>query len=195
LPTGSVLRGQVTGQDQSGNYSLQLGDRTLTARSAQPLEIGQALQLRVQGEDDGQLTLQLVKSPFTQLDRNDLATNLNAMRIPPSDANLELAQNMVELGIPLTKENFSEMLSQTALPEGTTNPPPMQARVAAVVFMEQNQIPVTPQNMVALSQFMADNPQLGQQMFALNGELRKLSKTLDGKAVSLLKDLPEMMEE
>ena len=191
---GSVIHGQVTGQDSSG-YQLRLGDKTLTAKSAVPLNVGQSVQLRVQGQDNGQLMLNLVKTPFTKLDTNDLATNLTGLRVPPSEANLELAKSMVELGIPLTKENFTALLTQTALPDGTKNPPPLQARASAVVFMQQNQIPMTPQNMLTLSQFMAANPQLGQQMFALNGELRKLSRSMDGKALDILKDLPGIAEE
>ena len=198
---GSILRGQVTGQDPSGGYSLQIGDRTLTTRSTLSLAVGQAVQFRVQGENDGQLMLHLVNSPFTALKTNDLVNNLAAMHIAPSEANLELAQSMVELGVPLTKENITTLLSQTAVRDGATSgpnagaPPSLQARVAAVVFMEQNQIPVTPQNMLTLSQFMASNPQLGSQMFALSGELRKLARSVDGKAINLLKDLPELMED
>jgi len=198
---GSVIQGQVTGQDPKGGYSLQLGDRTLTAQSNSSLSVGQPMQLLVHSQSDGQVTLQMVNTPFSQMNSDSLASNLSSMRLPATPANMQLAQSMAELGVPLTKDNVTKLLSQTAMPDGgatgpsASNPPPMQARVAAVVFMEQNNIPVTPQNMLTMSQFMASNPQVGQQMLAMSGELRKLSKGVDGKPIVMTSELHELTEE
>lgn len=192
---GSVVHGQVTSQEKGGSYQLRLGEHTLSAKSSTPLNVGQSVQFRVQGENQGQVMLQLVKTPFAKLDTQDLSTSLSQMRLPASDANVSLAKTMVEHSVPLTKENFTALLSQTTPPEGCKNPPPMQARVSSVLFMQQNQIPVTPQNMLSLSQFIAANPQIGQQMFQLSGELKGLTKKLDKIGIDLAKELPGIVGE
>jgi hypothetical protein len=192
---GSVVHGQVTSQDKTGSYNLRLGEHTLSAKSSTPLSVGQSVQFKVQGENQGQVMLQLVKTPFAKLDTQDLSTSLSQMRLPASDANVQLAKTMVEHSVPLTKENFTALLSQTTPPEGCKSPPPMQARVSAVIFMQQNQIPVTPQNMLSLSQFIAANPQIGQQMFQLSGELKGLTSKLDKLGIDLAKELPGIVGE
>lgn len=192
---GSVIHGNVAGADGKGNYKLQLGDQTLTAKSSSPLQVGQSVQFRVQGENQGQLMLQQVKTNFTKLDSQDLSTSLATMRLPASEANVQLAKSMVEHGVPLTKENVTSLMAQTTPPEGVKNPPPIQARVASVLFLQQNQIPVTPQNMLSISQFLASNPQIGQQMFAVSGELKGLARKLESKGIDLTKELPGILGE
>ena len=123
---GSVVHGQVTSQEKGGSYQLRLGEHTLSAKSSTPLNVGQSVQFRVQGENQGQVMLQLVKTPFAKLDTQDLSTSLSQMRLPASDANVSLAKTMVEHSVPLTKENFTALLSQTTPPEGCKNPPPIR---------------------------------------------------------------------
>ena len=118
------------------------------------------------------------------------------MKLPVDSANMELAKNMVEMRIPLTKENFSMMkqaLAQTARPAGPgqQQPAPMNSRVAATGFLQNSQLPVTPQNVTVLSNFLSNNPQVGMQMVTLNTELRKLAENTHIAA----KDLNKMIGE
>lgn len=191
---GSTVHGQVAGKTEGG-FMLRLGEHMVKARTNLPLQVGEQVQFRVQGEEQGQLHLQVVKTPFSKLATSDLANTLSSMKLPVNEGTLELAKTMVEHGIPLTKENMDTMLKATKLPSEPGKPmPPLPARVAAVHFLQQNNLPVTPQNVATLSQFMDRNPQIGQQMFALNEGLQKLNRSTDSRALDMLKDMPGVGE-
>lgn len=193
---GTTLFAQVASKAADGMYSLRTQEHTLKAKSNTPLTVGQSIQLKVRGETEGILDLQILKTPFTKRETSDLANTLAKMNLPANEQNVELAKTMVEKGIPLTKENFKELLSQTALPDAAgKTPPPMPARVAAVAFLQQNNIPATPQNVATLSNFMAANPHIGQQMAQLNGALDKLNRQIDSRALDLLRELPGIAAE
>lgn len=176
---GSTIHGKVAGQ-QNGQFMLRLGDLMLKADSRVPLKVGDAVQFQVQGENKGQVHLKLVSTPFEKMSMNDLSQTMTSMKMPMDEKNMTLAKTMVELKIPLTKENMSELqtsLAQTA-PKGAeaANQAPLANRVAATSFLQNGQVPVTPQNVNALSNFMANNPQIGQQMLSLNTEFKKLNE-------------------
>ncbi len=191
---GSTVHGQVAAKTEGG-FMLRLGEHTVKAKTNLPLQVGEQVQFRVQGEEAGQLHLQVVTTPFNKLATTDLANTLSSLKLPVNEGTMELAKTMVEHGIPLTKENMETMLKATKLPSEAGKPlPPLPARVAAVHFLQQNNLPVTPQNVATLSQFMAANPQIGQQMFALNEGLRKLASSGDSRAMDLLKDIPGVGE-
>lgn len=177
---GATLRGTVAGQ-QNGQFFLQLGDQMLKADSRVPLRIGDTISLRVQGENKGQINLQLVSTPLTKMSMADLSQTLTNLKMPVDQGNLNLAKTMVELKIPLTKENFAQMkqvLAQVAGPNNQAQA--MPAKVAATSFLQNSQLPVTPQNVNVLSNFIANNPQAGMQMMSLNTELKKLSDNTNG---------------
>lgn len=180
---GTVVHGQVTGQDKGGAYFLRLGEHTLQAESRVPLTVGQSVQFKVQGQNQGQVMLQLVKTPFTKMSTADLSQTLTALKMPASESNVALARTMVEHNIPLTKENFSfmqQVLAQPASPGANGQPPSMPARVAATHYLQSSGLPVNPQNVSVMANFLASNPQLGVQMFALNNEFRRLSRAGKG---------------
>lgn len=198
---GQVLTGQVAGRQPDGGFLLRLGGHTFTANSRVPLEVGQPLHVQVQGQQQGQVHLQVVKSPFTTMSSHDVGQAMSKAGVPMTDGNVALATSMVEHGIPLTKENFTSLKSALAQlqPDGSPQPGLAQpTRVGAAWFLQSNQLPVTGQNIALLGNFIAANPQLGQQLFALQGELRRLvdsPQRRSSRAVELLSELPGLLGE
>ncbi len=185
---GATIHGQVAGQ-QNGQTFLQLGDQMLRAESRVPLRIGDSVSFQVQGEHKGQLHLKLVTTPFQKMSMGDLTQTLTSLRMPVNESNLNLAKALVELKIPLTADNMTQMkqvLAQTAASgpggaastgAGGNQAAPLPTQVAATSYLQNSQLPVTPQNVTVLSNFLANNPQVGMQMMALNTELRKLTES------------------
>lgn len=190
---GNTLHGKVTGF-QNGQFTLRLGDQTLQAQSRLPMQVGDSIQVQVQGENQGQLLLKLMDTPATKMTMADLSNTLSAMKLPVDGSSMELAKNMVELRIPLTKDNFAVMkqaLAQTNQPGAA----PVPTRVAAVGFLQNAQLPVTPQNVTVLSNFLHNNPQLGMQMMELNTELKKLTENTHISASDLNKMIGRMQKD
>lgn len=176
---GSTIHGRVAGQQPNGQFMLRLGDMMMKADSRVPLKVGDAVQFQVQGENKGQVHLKLVSTPFEKMSMNDLGQTLTNMKVPMDEKTMSLAKTMVEQKIPLTKENLAELktaLAQTAPKGEAANAAPLPNRVAATNFLQTNSIPVTPQSVGALSNFLSTNPQVGQQMAALNTEFKKLNE-------------------
>ena len=191
---GSTIHGRVAGQQPNGQFMLRLGDLMMKADSRVPLKVGDAVQFQVQGENKGQVHLKLVSTPFEKMSMNDLGQALTNMKVPMDEKTMSLAKTMVEQKIPLTKENLAELktaLAQTAPKGEAANAAPLPNRVAATNFLQSNNIPVTPQSVGALSNFLASNPQVGQQMAALNTEFKKLNEV--GNKVS--KELNDMISQ
>lgn len=187
---GNTVHGRVAGQQPNGQFMLQLGDQMLQAQSRLPLRVGQSISLQVQGQNQGQVHLQLLASPATKMTMADLSTTLTSMKVPMDAANLDLAKSMVELKIPLTRENFTMMkqvLAQSGGPQSA-----MTTKVAATGFLQNAQLPVTPQNVTVLSNFLANNPQVGMQMMSLNTELRKVMENTHISARDLNKMIGEV---
>ena len=178
---GNMIHGQVAGQ-KGGQFLLRMGDQMLKADARVPLKVGDAVSFQVQGENKGQIHLKLLSSPMTKMSMADLSHTLTSMKVPMDSASMNLAKTMVELKIPLTKENFQQMkqvLAQsggTAGPGGNQQAAPITTRVAASSFLQNAQLPVTPQNVTVLSNFLANNPQIGMQMVSMNTELKKLNE-------------------
>jgi hypothetical protein len=190
---GSTIHGRVAGQ-QNGQFLLRLGDLMMKADSRVPLKVGDSVQFQVQGENKGQVHLKLVSTPFEKMSMNDLGQTLQNMKMPMDEKTMTLAKTMVEQKIPLTKENLAELktsLAQTAPQGNTANTAPLPNRVAATNFLQNGQVPVTPHNVGALSNFLASNPQIGQQMAALNTEFKKLNEV--GNKIS--KELNDMISQ
>lgn len=187
---GSTIHGKVAGQ-QNGQFLLRLGDMMMKADARVPLKVGESVQFQVQGENKGQVHLKLVDTPFAKMSMNDLSQTMTSMKVPMDEKSMTLAKTMVELKIPLTKENLSDLktsLAQTAPSTNAANQAPLANRVAATNLLQNGQVPVTPQNVGALSNFMANNPQIGQQMMTLNTEFRKLNE-FSGKMSKELNDM------
>lgn len=192
---GNTVHGQVAGM-KNGMFLLQLGDQMLQAQSRVPLKVGDNISLQVRGENQGQIHLSILTSPATRMTMSDLSSTLTSMRVPIDASSLDLAKSMVELKIPLTKENFTMMkqvLAQVG-PGGAANQAPMTSKVAATGFLQNSQLPVTPQNVTVLSNFIANNPQIGMQMMSLNTELRKAMENTHIAAKDLNKMIGEVQQ-
>lgn len=175
---GAKIHGKVVGQE-NGQFMLRLGDMMMKADSRVNLRVGESVQFQVQGENKGQVHLKLVSSPFEKMSMNDLGQTLTNLKVPMDEKTMSLAKTMVEQKIPLTKENLAELktsLAQTAPKNEAANAAPLPTRVAATSFLQNGQVPVTPQNVGSLSTFLATNPQIGQQMASLNTEFKKLNE-------------------
>ncbi|MBT9583032.1 hypothetical protein IV102_06775 [bacterium] len=192
--SGSMLFAQVAGKDGQG-YLMRMGEHLVRARSGSPLQVGQSLQLRVQGDKGGNLQMQMMPggSPVRH-SAGDVSTSLSNMKIAVSENAMETAKAMVENKVPLTKDNLQAMQKLTQMPEGSRTQPPMSERVSSVVFLQQNNLPVTPQNVSCLANFLAQNPQLGQQMACMNDELKRLIEKGGGDAKQF-DDVREMVLE
>jgi hypothetical protein len=205
---GNTVHGQVAGM-RNGQVTLQLGDQMLQAQSRVPLKVGDSISLQVQGQNQGQVHLSVLTSPATKMTMADLSTTLTSMKVPIDAAGMELAKSMVELKIPLTKENFTMMkqvLAQTtpkggAAAPGTGGPQaaqqqqaPLTSKVAATSFLQNSQLPITPQNVTVLSNFLSNNPQIGMQMVSLNTELKKVMENTHIAAKDMNKMIGEVQK-
>lgn len=194
---GTTMFAQVAGKDGQG-YLMRMGDQLLRAQSGTPLQVGQSVQMKVQGDQQqpgGMLKMQLVPGGGqARHNAGELADSLSNMKIPLSENTMETAKAMVESKVPLTKDNLQTMQKLTQMPEGAKSQPPMSDRVSSVVFLQQNNLPVTPQNMSCLANFLAQNPQLGQQMACMNDELKRLIEKGGGDAKQF-DDMREMVLE
>ncbi len=197
---GQVLFGSVAGRQKDGTFLLRFGPQTLTASSRVPLDVGQPLQVQVQGLQQGQLRLALMKSLFAPMSGQDVGQALSGLKLPLTEANVGLATSMVEHGIPLTRENLASLKSALAQlpPETSAAGLPQPARVGAAWFLQSSQLPVTAQNIATLGHFIAANPQLGQQLFLLQGELRRLVENPHrraGRTLEMLSEVPGLLGE
>ena len=211
---GNTVHGKVAGM-RNGQVTLQLGDQMLQAQSRVPLKVGDAISLQVRGQNQGQVHLSVLTSPATKMTMADLTTTLTSMKVPIDAAGMELAKSMVELKIPLTKENFTMMkqvLAQTAPKGGAATAKggpagpaggsqqvqaqqaPLTSKVAATSFLQNSQLPITPQNVTVLSNFLSNNPQIGMQMVSLNTELRKVMENTHIAAKDMNKMIGEVQK-
>lgn len=184
---GQTMWGTITGR-QGGFFTLKMGDYTLNARSNLPLSTGQNIQLTFNGIKGGQIELQLVKtSPFARMSESDLSTALNNINVPADAKSVNIAKGMVEFGIPLTSQNFGEVnkaLAQLPRPATMTD-------MAACSLLKDFNMPLTPNNIMTMSDFIARNPMLGAQLVELQSHFNKdIKKTKDSS-----KEMINMIEE
>lgn len=184
---GQTMWGTITGR-QGGFFTLQMGDYTLNARSNLPLSTGQNIQLTFNGIRGGQVEFQLIKtSPFVRMSDADLSTALNNINVPADAKSVNVAKGMVEFGIPLTSQNFNEVSKALAqLPRPAT-----MTDMAACSLLKDFKMPMTPSNILTMSDFIARNPMLGAQLVELQTHFNKdVKKTKDSS-----KEMLNMIEE
>ncbi len=192
MSPGQTMWGSVAGR-KGGMYFLQFGKFTLTARTSLPLSRGQQIQVAFQGMKGGQVGLQLLTSmSFTRMSEADLATTLTQFNIPANEANVQTAKGMVEFGIPLTSQNFGEVSRALAhLPRPAT-----LTDMAACSFLKSCNIPLTSSNVMVMSNFIAQNPMLGAQLFELQyifDKDMKKSRKNDSEALESIDELPGLL--
>lgn len=188
LEPGMMLRGQVVGQEDD-LVTLQFGRTQLTAFSGVDLEPGAFVDLHVQGQQQGKWSLLLVGSQqYVPMSEHDLSSSLLDLKLPVSEGTLQLARAMVEQGVPLEREGLQDLNRVlTQLPHEAT---PQDAQAAT--FLKAGNLPVTPQNVTVLANFILEHPFIGSQMMSLQQSFRRLVESTDGR---LPRDLEELLAE
>jgi hypothetical protein len=189
LQSGMMLRGQVLGRD--GDFvSLQFGRNILRAQTSLPLLVGAFVDLQVQGQQLGKWLLQLVSSQFhTPMTQQDVEGALLDMQLPVDDKSIALARSMVEFNVPLTASDLQELTRALAqMPDGASAG--REATMAAC-FLKAGNLPVLPQNIMTLANFLVQNPFLGLQLFQLQSAFRRLVESSDRDRMP--KELAELL--
>lgn len=193
-PTGQAMWGQVTGR-QGGSFTLQFADFSMTAKTNFPLSIGQSIQVMFSQSKGSQVQLQLLQtSPFTKMNEGDLASALTRMNQPADGKNMQVARGMVEFGMALSSKNFTEVtkaLSQLPRPMNPTD-------LAACSFLKSCNLPMTPDNIMTLSNFIARNPMLGSQLFEMqfsfDKDMKKGRSNIDNDMMKAIEELTGKMD-
>ena len=122
---GQMLKATVAEEPtQEGQVRLQFGDKLMTAFTDLTMAAGDQVLLQVQGQDKEKVTLALVRhESFSEMAEGDVSSALMDMNQPPNETNMGLAKGMVEMGVPLTQQDFQDLQQALAqLPEGSSNP-------------------------------------------------------------------------
>lgn len=199
---GQNLFGQVVEQDpQSGMATLRFGSATLQTKDP-ALVVGQKLNVTVTGRQENTVTLQANSTPFASLTSENvnqaLTQTLVKLNLPMSEGNFMLANSLAEHGLPLDRPTFEGMQKALAQMPATSNPAVFNARVGAALFLQNSQLPVSAQNLTVLSNFIAANPQVAQQLFSLQGEVKRIlnsPSSLSTQGVEALSKVPGLLSE
>lgn len=163
--------------DVNGGVRLSGMERMLSRGASLPMQSGAA-------------QLSGGTAAFVPLSGQEVGQSLAQLRLPLTEGNLSLGKSMVECGAPLTRENVTLLKNTLAqLPTAVASRP---SSVSAVWFLQSNQLPVTAQNVTVLGNFIASHPQLGQQLFSLQGEFKRVSKAQGGLNQSALETLNQV---
>jgi len=186
LMKGQFVNGQVLGR-MGNQMTLRVGQNIMHAETSTPLEVGMKLQLQVKGQTgEGSLSLQLLRAQsFTPMTGEDLTQTMTAMKLPLSEDNVKTAKGMLQSGLSLTKENFTEMKEALAqLPRS------LPTDTQAASFLKLSSLPLTPQNISTLSNFITSHPLIGAQLFEVQHEFRNLTS---GKNEKVSRETMEML--
>lgn len=177
IQAGQTVRGEIVGT-KDGKLLLQLGQSQLLAETSLNLTVGDKLNLMVQGFTEGKLNLKLLNLHrslfFSQLTMEDLAVQLTALKLPATNDQLSLARSLVEYGLPLNREllmDLQKVLAQVGVSSPTNSS--RESQTQGALFLASSKLPMTPQNVQTMAAFLSQHPQIGDQLFALQGALRK----------------------
>lgn len=122
------------------------------------------------GRAEGEEAANIFKALNTAgISESDLVLNLENLKVPATKENVDMAKTMVEFGIPLTRENMTQM--GKAL-EGESFK--SQFSMAAAGFLKANSLPLNRQNVTVLAWFIEQNPRLGKQLFQIQQYFREI---------------------
>lgn len=185
LQSGQVLTGQVLGK-LGNQVTLQFGRNVIQAETTVPLETDAQIQVQVQGEFQGKVNLQLLRSQaFTPMSEQDLAQMMVSLKIPVNEENVALARGMLEYGVSLTSQNFRE------IKEALLNlPRNLSMDLASASFLKLNSLPMTTHNIVVLSNFITSHPLIGAQLFEIQYYFRQMA---GGDRSRRLRDLDRIL--
>jgi hypothetical protein len=202
---GETVNAEVMQSDpQSGQVMLGLpgadGPTVFLAQSDNPPPAGTQMQLQVQNQTNGLVTLSMSPGPQAaspHLDMADLANAMMDANLPTDDESVMLGRTMVEFNLPVTQSDFSEL--RQVLSQLPTQPASEQDMQAAS-FLKSADLPVTPQNVQTLATFLTQQPQLGMQLMTLQQSFRKLAENSEGRQFSselsdMLGELPGLLGE
>lgn len=189
MKPGQTMWGRVTGR-QGKFLQMQFGKFSLRARTELPFSVGQRIQLAFTGNNRGGLAQFRVLSSlsFSRMNTADLTQALLRMNLPVNDKTMNVARGLVEFRIPLTPKNiasFSKLMSSMPRPMTTTD-------FAAASFLRLANIPLTTNNVMVLSNFIAQHPMLGAQLFELQAQHGGFARSLKDKADRDMEILEEL---
>lgn len=158
LKAGQVVRGTVLSVSEGGQEAvIQVQGVKLHATLETPLQQGQTTLLQVQPQvQDGQMVLKPINQPVTSgLSSSSLAGLLSEFGLENTAANRDLIQSMQASGIPLTKENVTQLLSLTALKPSSV---PLSEWVQAAGIALNRGLPLTGETVGSLHQAIFGPP-------------------------------------
>lgn len=158
LKAGQVVRGTVLSVSEDGQEAvIQVQGVKLHATLETPLQQGQTTLLQVQPQvQDGQMMLKPINQPVTSgLSSSSLAGLLSEFGLENTAANRDLIQSMQASGIPLTKENVTQLLSLTALKPSSV---PLSEWVQAAGIALNRGLPLTGETVGSLHQAIFGPP-------------------------------------
>ena len=158
LKAGQVVRGTVLSVSEDGQEAvIQVQGVKLHAALETPLQQGQTTLLQVQPQvQDGQMMLKPINQPVTSgLSSSSLAGLLSEFGLENTAANRDLIQSMQASGIPLTKENVTQLLSLTALKPSSV---PLSEWVQAAGIALNRGLPLTGETVGSLHQAIFGPP-------------------------------------
>lgn len=185
---GQSLRAQVFAQNDDQMFTLRFGDKYTQTLSQLPLNVGDFVELKVTGQDKNGTTLTVTRhEAFSQMAEDDLASTLMGMQMPTDEETMNLAKGMVEMGVPLTQQDMQELQQALARLQN-----PQQSDITSASFLKMAQLPMTPDNISALTNFMMQNPMLGAQLMEFSTAMKRLGDQLANK--DLPRDLIELLQ-
>lgn len=160
VAVGDVIKAQVVAKTDDG-ITLQLEDgRVINATTIDNLNAveGKFVELMLKERRDGQVSFETVSSQtFSQeIDSNKIKNLLCSLNISVSANTFDIAEEMIKKQIPLTKENFQNIMS------GLLKNPGLD--VPKAVFMIANSLPIKEENISILKQYSEGKIQLGNQI-------------------------------
>ncbi|NLY43813.1 MAG: flagellar hook-length control protein FliK [Clostridiaceae bacterium] len=170
---GDTLRVQVAEQKADLLY-LRLPDGTLvSAASNIPLDIkpGDYVYLKVKSKTDFQTYVEIVKEGMADEKKSlDIKENLLKLQLIPDSKNIRVASEMIKNNIPITREAFQKALALL----NKYN----QADLGELLFLHENEIPVTEKNIALFHQYIHHKLQLGEQLETLMEKLANLENSI-----------------
>ncbi|NWL88938.1 flagellar hook-length control protein FliK, partial [Paenibacillus sp. 79R4] len=158
LKAGQVVRGTVLSVSEDGQEAvIQVQGVKLHATLETPLQQGQTTLLQVQPQvQDGQMVLKPINPPVTTgLSSSSLAGLLSEFGLENTAVNRDLIQSMQASGIPLTKENVTQLLSLAALKPSSV---PLSEWVQAAGIALNRGLPLTGETVGSLHQAIFGPP-------------------------------------
>ncbi|MGG1934972.1 flagellar hook-length control protein FliK [Paenibacillus macerans] len=185
LKTGQVVRGTVLSVSENGQEAvIQVQGVKLHAALETPMRPGETTLLQVQPESkDGLAVLRPMSSlPGAELSAASLAKALQSLGLEDTATNRELLQLMQKSGLPLTKENVSQILQVSGQKPGGV---PLSEWIQAAGIAFSRGLPLTGETVAGLHQAVF-GPPLHALLSALDEQIANfLSQTagnLDGTA-------------